>query len=152
MAVRAHGAERAVRREHESLLVEWMRTGFGLQRLVVAAEGVQSLLSFGLAVWLIMNYLGRGGEASIVLLLVYWTLNLPVLGYDVAQVAQQYPAQRNVTLRLLEPLGAEEPEAQEIGQTLAPPLAGTQAAPPRGVAVLLEGERTGGRAHNPGGH
>ena len=140
MAVRAHGAERAVRREHESLLVEWMRTGFGLQRLVVAAEGVQSLLSSGLAVWLIMNYLGRGGEASIVLLLVYWTLNLPVLGHDVAQVAQQYPAQRNVTLRLLEPLGApEETEAQEIGQTLAPPLAGTQAAPPRGVAVLLEG-------------
>jgi len=140
VAVRAHGAERAVRREHESLLVEWMRTGFGLQRIVVAAEGMQSLISFGLAVWLIMSYLGRGGESSIVLLLVYWTLNLPALGQDVALVAQQYPAQRNVTLRLLEPLGArEETEAQEIGQTLAPPLAGTQAAPPQGVAVLLEG-------------
>ena len=33
VAGRAHGAERAVRREHESLLVEWMRTGFGLQRI-----------------------------------------------------------------------------------------------------------------------
>ena len=140
VAVRAHGAERAVRREHESLLVEWMRTGFGLQRIVVAAEGVQSLIGFGLAVWLLMGYLGRGGEASIVLLLVYWTLNLPALGQDVALVAQQYPAQRNVTLRLLEPLGArEETETQEVGQTIAPPLAGTQAVPPRGVAVLLEG-------------
>jgi ABC-type bacteriocin/lantibiotic exporter with double-glycine peptidase domain len=140
VAVRAHGAERAVRREHESLLVEWMRTGFGLQRLVVAAEGVQSLVGFGLAVWLLMGYLGRGGEASVVLLLVYWTLNLPALGQDMALIAQQYPAQRNVTLRLLEPLGArEETETQAVGQTIAPPLTGTQAAPPRGVAVLLEG-------------
>jgi len=127
-----------VRREHESLLVEWMRTGFGLQRIVVAAEGVQSLVGFGFAAWLLMSYLERGGEASIVLLLVYWTLNLPALGQDVALIAQQYPAQRNVTLRLLEPLGArEETETQEVGQTIAPPLAGTQAAP-RGVAVLLE--------------
>ena len=59
VAVRAHGAERAVRREHESLLVEWMRTGFGLQRIVVAAEGVQSLIGFGLAAWLLISYLGR---------------------------------------------------------------------------------------------
>jgi ATP-binding cassette subfamily B protein len=140
VAVRTHGAERAMLREHESLLVEWMHTGFGLQRIVVAAEGVQSLVGFGLAAWLLMSYLGRGGEASIVLLLVYWTLNLPALGQDVALIAQQYPAQRNVTLRLLEPLGArEETEMQEVGQTIAPPLAGAQAVPPRGVAVLLEG-------------
>jgi ATP-binding cassette subfamily B protein len=140
VAVRTHGAERAMLREHESLLVEWMHTGFGLQRIVVAAEGIQSLVGFGLAAWLLMSYLGRGGEASIVLLLVYWTLNLPALGQDVALIAQQYPAQRNVTLRLLEPLGArEETEMQEVGQTIAPPLAGAQAVPPRGVAVLLEG-------------
>jgi ATP-binding cassette subfamily B protein len=140
VAVRAHGAERAVRHEHESLLVEWMRTGFGLQRIVVAVEGVQALIGFGLAAWLLMSYLGRGGEASVVLLLVYWALNLPALGQDVALVAQQYPAQRNVTLRLLEPLGAlEETEAPEVGQTIAPPLAGTQAAPLPGVTMLLEG-------------
>ena len=140
VAVRTHGAERAVLREHESLLVEWMRTGLGLQRLVVAAEGVQSLIGVGLAVWLLMSYLGRGGESSRVLLLVYWTLNLPALGQDVALIAQQYPAQRNVTLRLLEPLRAhEETETQEVGQTIAPPLARTQVVPSRGVAVLLEG-------------
>jgi ATP-binding cassette subfamily B protein len=140
VVVRAHGAERAVRREHENLLVEWMRTGLGLQRIVVAVKAVQSLVGFGLAAWLLMSYLGRGGEASVVLLLVYWTLNLPVLGEEVALIAQQYPALRNVTLRLLEPLGArEETDAQEVEQAIAPLLADTEAQRPQGVAVRFEG-------------
>ena len=33
VVVRTHGAERAVRREHENLLVEWMRTGLGCSAL-----------------------------------------------------------------------------------------------------------------------
>jgi ABC-type bacteriocin/lantibiotic exporter with double-glycine peptidase domain len=140
VAVRAHGAERAVRREHETLLVEWMRTGLGLQRTAVAVEAVRSLVGFGLAAWLLMRYLGRGGEASSVLLLAYWALNLPVLGEEVALMAQQYPAQRNVTLRLLEPLGArEETEAQEGEQAMASRLADTEAQRPQGVAVRFEG-------------
>jgi ATP-binding cassette subfamily B protein len=140
VAVRVHGAERAVRREHEGLLVEWMRAGFGLQRIAVMVGGVQSLVGFGLVTWLLMSYLGRGGEVSIVLLLVYWALNLPVLGQAVALAAQQYPAQRNVTLRLLEPLGApEEGDAQEVDRALVHTPASTHVAPLRGVAVRLEG-------------
>ena len=64
VAVRAHGAERAVRREHEGLLVEWARAGLRRQRAVVVVEGVQSLLGFGLAAWLFVGYLARDGEAS----------------------------------------------------------------------------------------
>ncbi len=45
------------------------------------------------------------------LLLVYWALNLPALGQEVAIIAWQYPSYRNVTLRLLEPLGALEQRA-----------------------------------------
>jgi ATP-binding cassette subfamily B protein len=41
-----------------------------------------------------------------VLLLVYWALSLPSLGQELALVLSRYPWQRNVTLRLLEPLGA----------------------------------------------
>jgi len=117
VTVRAHGAERAVRREHEGLLVEWARAGLGLQRAVVAVEGVQSFVGFGLAAWLLLDHLAQGGEVGGVLLLVYWALNLPVLGQEVALLARQYPAHRNVTLRLLEPLGApEESEARESEQ------------------------------------
>ena len=69
------------------------------------------------------------------LLLVYWALNLPVLGQEVALMARQYPAHRNVTLRLLEPLGAPEETTVE-----APgPAAASPAAAPPGVAILLEG-------------
>src|SRR5262249_42720742 len=49
--VRTHGAERAMRREHEGLLMEWSRAGLGLQRLVVWVEGLQFLTGFALAAW-----------------------------------------------------------------------------------------------------
>jgi ABC-type bacteriocin/lantibiotic exporter with double-glycine peptidase domain len=136
VAVRTHGAERAVQREHESLLVEWAGAGFHLQRTVVAVEGVQSLLGFGLAAWLLLGYLARGGDASGVLLLAYWGLNLPVLGQEIALLIRQYPMHRNVTLRLLEPLGALEDSGTQDNLHDSPPHT-TAAAP--GVCIALEG-------------
>ncbi len=111
--IRAHGAERAVRREHESLLVEWMRASYDYLRAVVAVETAQSLIGFGLAAWLLFDHLSRAGASGGVLLMVYWALNLPALGQEIAMLAQQYPSQRNITLRLLEPLGAPEEGAGE---------------------------------------
>jgi predicted double-glycine peptidase len=64
VAVRTHAAERAVRREHQSLLAEWARAGLGLQRVVVGVEGVQSLLGFGLAAWVLLGYLTRAGDGG----------------------------------------------------------------------------------------
>ena len=106
--VLTHRAERALRREHESLLVEWARASFSLQRLAVWVEALQGLTGFGLAAWLMLNHISRTGETGGALLLVYWALNLPGLGEEIAQVARQYPSYRNVTLRLLEPIGALE--------------------------------------------
>jgi ATP-binding cassette subfamily B protein len=106
--IRAHGAERALRSEHESLLVEWMRAGYDYLRAVVAVVTAQSLIGFGLAAWLLFDHLSRAGASGGMLLMVYWALNLPALGQEIALLAQQYPSQRNVTLRLLEPLGAPE--------------------------------------------
>jgi ATP-binding cassette subfamily B protein len=108
MPIRAHGAQRAMRNEHESLLVEWARASLSLQRIVVAGEAVQLFAGFGFAAWLLFSHLQRGGEVSTVLLLIYWALKLPMLGQEIAVLARQYPMQRNVTLRLLEPLGASE--------------------------------------------
>ena len=108
VAIHSHGAQRAVRREHESLLTEWARAGVNLQRAVIGLETVQFLAGFGLAIWLLASHLARTGELGAVLLLVYWALNLPALGQEVGLIAWQYPAYRNITLRLLEPLGALE--------------------------------------------
>jgi ATP-binding cassette subfamily B protein len=116
VAVRTHGAASSLRREHESLLVEWMRASFGLLRTALTIETIESLTGFGLAVWLLFDHLSRGGEGGSALLLVYWALNLPALGQEIALIAQQYPAQRNVTLRALEPLGAPE-DADAVRRT-----------------------------------
>jgi ATP-binding cassette subfamily B protein len=113
VAIHAHGGQAAVRREHESLLTEWARAGLNLQRAVLSLETLQFLAGFGLAIWLLASHLGRSGETGAVLLLVYWALNLPALGQEVAVIAWQYPSYRNITLRLLEPLGALEHAALE---------------------------------------
>lgn len=137
--VRTHGAERAMRREHESLLVEWGKAGLGLQRLVVWIEGLQFITGFALAAWLLLNHVGRFGESGGTLLLVYWALSLPALGQQVAIIAWQYPAHRNVTLRLLEPMGAREEvetdqprETEESTGIAAPVRSG------RGVSLCFE--------------
>ena len=77
VAIHAHGAQPAVRREHESLLSEWARAGFNLQRTVISLEAIQFLTGFGLAIWLLASHLARSGDSGAVLLLVYWALNLP---------------------------------------------------------------------------
>ena len=107
-AIHSHRAQPAVRRQHEALLTTWARAGFALQRFAVFLEGAQLTAGFGLAAILLAAHLARHTETGAVLLLVYWALNLPVLGQEIASVAWQYPSYRNITLRMLEPLGAME--------------------------------------------
>jgi ATP-binding cassette subfamily B protein len=135
-AIRAHGAERAVLREHEGLLVEWARAGRRHLGWVLAIEAAQLLAGFGLAGGLLVRHTGRPGEAAAVLLLAYWALNLPLLGEEMARLVRQYPTHRNVTLRLLEPLGAPEDEPVEDDTTrtdAAEPCGGSA-----GAAIAFE--------------
>ncbi len=112
--VKAHGAERALAREQEALLVDWAHAGRALLRTVVTASGVQLVVGFGFAAWLLFTRAQLGDEGGGALLLAYWALNIPLLGQEIAQIAWQYPTQRNLALRLLEPLGAlEEREPEE---------------------------------------
>jgi ABC-type bacteriocin/lantibiotic exporter with double-glycine peptidase domain len=119
-AVRTHGAEPALAREHRDRLREWLRAARGALVAALTAEAVQSLVGFGLAVWLLLDFFGRRAtgagtvtDAGTALLVVYWALSLPALGQELALLAQQIPAQRNLTLRLIEPLGAPEEGAPE---------------------------------------
>lgn len=107
-AIRSHGAGRAMRRAQESLLAAWAEAGLSVQRMTVVVEGLQMAVTYGLAAWIIWGKLFAGGQVGGVLLLVYWVMQMPALGREVAGVAWQYPSQRNTTLRILEPLGAPE--------------------------------------------
>lgn len=139
IAIHTHGGQPAVRREHESLLTEWARAGLNLQRAVLSLETLQFLAGFGLAIWLLASHLGRGGQAGAVLLLVYWALNLPALGQEVAIIAWQYPSYRNITLRLLEPLGALEQRAPGAAPAAQPSTAASIAF--ENVGVLVAGHQ-----------
>ncbi len=135
VSVRAHGAERSIRREHEGQVVEWARAQSALQRVSVVVTGLLALASVGLAVALIFWHVSRTGAQSSSLLFVYWTLNLPLLGQETAQLARQYPRHRTVALRQLEPLGALE-DADD-GSSRADPMTGHThlMRRPQGVAV-----------------
>ncbi len=110
VAVKTHSAEESVRREHEALVVEWARSGIGFHGIMVIIEGFQTLIGFGLAAWILFGYLKTNAETSWILLLVYWALNLPVLGQFLVTIVQQFPMHRNTAIRLMEPLGAPEEE------------------------------------------
>jgi ATP-binding cassette subfamily B protein len=141
-AARTHGAEPALAREHRDRLREWLRAARGALAAALTAEAVQSLVGFGLAVWLLLDFFGRratggAGTATVLdpgtaLLVVYWALSLPALGQELALLAQQIPAQRNLTLRLIEPLGAPEEGAPEgaAPETSARAQPGGPAPPP----------------------
>ncbi len=137
--IRTHGAELSVRREHESLLTEWARSSTSLLRAALAVEGVLAVTGIGLACWLLFGYMSRSGELGGVLLLVYWALNLPALGQQVAQAARQYPSLRSVTLRLMEPLGAPEEGGGEVPTGAASGRSGGASIELAGVTVMAAG-------------
>lgn len=105
--IRSHGAERAVRREHEGLLVGWAHASLDQARVGLWTEGLLSTLNVTLACALLWQHLARaGGVQGADLLLVYWVLKLPALGQWLVQLTQQLSAQRNVLARVMEPLHA----------------------------------------------
>jgi ATP-binding cassette subfamily B protein len=133
--IRAHNADRAVRRQHESLLVEWVRSSRALIRLSMLAGTLQSLACLALAgTLLVRHFLEAQAVTGADLLLVYWTLKLPGLGRQLAGLAQRYPSQRNTVLRLLEPLGAPTDAPSD-----APAEASAEAAPePKAGGVRID--------------
>ena len=131
-AVRTHGAEPAVRGQHEALLSAWTRAGLQLQSAAVALEGASALVGFGLAAALLAMHLSAHGGGGAVLLLAWWALSLPAHGQGVAQMVRQYPAVRNTALRLLEPLRA--PEDVDGDQPVSAAAPGAE-----GMAIALDG-------------
>ncbi len=108
LAIRSSTAERPVLQRQEAGLVEWSKARVGLLQRVVGAEGVHTLAStllVGILIWRFATDVGLSGS---MLLFAYWALKLTMLAEAFAQVLQQYPAHRNTTLRLLEPLEAPE--------------------------------------------
>lgn len=130
--LRTHSAERALRLEHEGAVTQWAEANLDFYRLEVGLRGVEAVGSLLLSLWIVFSYLLRGGEATNVLLLLYWTMSLPLLAQRLAETAQQYPTYRNRFRRLQESLDAPD----EGGESDAP---GPEEPPPsRGMALRLD--------------
>ncbi|WP_437290551.1 ATP-binding cassette domain-containing protein [Sorangium sp. So ce406] len=106
--IRVHGAERAVRREHEALLVEWARTGRLVHAQSTAMQAVQGLASTAVAVAIVGGYVAAGGPPAALLLLVFWSLRLPVVAQELVAALLGWKNVRNASVRLFAPLAAPE--------------------------------------------
>jgi ATP-binding cassette subfamily B protein len=136
--IRTHTAERAVRREHEGMLVKWIGASLTFYGAETALHATAALAGLAFAVWIPFNYIAHGGEASGVLLLFYWALRLPAMGQSLATSLQGYPMQRNRFLRLSELLNAPE-EARGVDSK---PAVETDSAAPtanQGLAIEMSG-------------
>ena len=98
--------------------MQWAHAGHASLRIAVATSGVQLTAGVALAAVLLFARAHAGDEGGGLLLLAYWALNIPILGNQIAQIAWQYPTQRNLALRLFEPLGAPEEDepASDVGE------------------------------------
>jgi ATP-binding cassette subfamily B protein len=123
VAVRVHGAARALRREHEALLVSWARAGLKLARGALALRVATSLAGAAGVIALLGEHLARNGTTPAALLFGFWALALPALGEQLALVVLTAPALRNAALRALEPL--TEPDEPALRVTLQAALQAT---------------------------
>lgn len=116
VAVRVHGAERRLRREHEGMLVEWLRSGRKLAHATTVARAASSLAAIAGAAWLVVDHTRRNPSEPSALLFAYWSLSLPLLGEQLAQVAMQLPGMSNAALRALEPISAPTESFADTGE------------------------------------
>ena len=130
VAAKMHAGERPVRYQHERLLVEWARSSLHLLRGSVVIDGLQLLVGSLLAAWLVLGFVARGARPGSTLLLVYWTLTLPLLARELAAIIRQFPAYRNILTRVLEPLRAADESV--------PAEDPVQLASERGVAISFQ--------------
>jgi ABC-type bacteriocin/lantibiotic exporter with double-glycine peptidase domain len=145
LPIRTHGAQQAVRRQHESLLAEWSRAYLHLRGAEVMADTAVQIAVNAIVIVLVLDHLARRGLDGSILLLVYWGLKVLSLGHMlILSMATQYPSHRNVALRLLEPLGApEEPLETPHRETPRPETPHRETphreTPHRGVSTVGDG-------------
>jgi ATP-binding cassette subfamily B protein len=132
LPIRSHAAADAVAREHESLLVEAVRTA--RQRLAVTGAfiAVHATVTATLLALLLLRQAALPSAGAGALLLAYWAIQLQTNGVELVFLLQQYPAFRTIALRVLEPLGAPVPDP-------AAPASDNPAHRAVGTALRLDG-------------
>lgn len=132
--VRVHSAESTVWRRYQGMLVNWVNTNLSYFKVTTVVQIVGLLLSTSLMVGIVLNYVFSNGELGAILLLAFWSINLPVLGQRLVEAMQEYLQKRALVQMLMQPLNI--PDAAEFKQELSvthPPQAS-----PDGVRIELQ--------------
>lgn len=140
--IRAHRAEQAVRAEHEALLTHWAGATNESFWTHIGGLAVGMLAGTLFALWTIGRHLDEGGDGT-TLLVVYWSLKLPVLAQQLALVVKAVPTMHNTLLRLFEVLDASEEAGTGAHADDAAALAATGGVhvEMRGVGVVAAGQQ-----------
>jgi ABC-type bacteriocin/lantibiotic exporter with double-glycine peptidase domain len=134
-----HGAERAVRCEHEKMLTEWARTARSMHVQGTGLQALQLFASTSIAVALVASYVRSGGDVSGILLLAFWALRMPAAAQELVIAQLALRSLRSVALRLLAPLAASEAESALADASRPPAPAGeSRSRPSQGVRLRLD--------------
>jgi ATP-binding cassette subfamily B protein len=132
--IRVHGAERAVRCEHEALLSEWARTASSLHGRSTRLQALQLFASTAVSVALVAAYVTSGAAISGLLLFAFWALRMPAIAQELAVAQLTLRTLRATALRLLAPLAVPLRAANNPSPADAAPCAPDA----RGLAVAFE--------------
>lgn len=90
-------------------------------RAGVTVEAVQAIVGFAVVIAITLRHTLATEEIGAMLLLVYWSLQLPELGARIGELVRQYPGHRSRALRLLEPIGAPDEDRSPSEDGSSPP-------------------------------
>lgn len=108
MPIRVHGAARTVRREHEAILTEWVRTNLTIEDRVVRVKALERVMGTLFAVGIVAFFVLGGGDLRALLLVAYFAQRLPGDAEALVTIVRRYPLMKHDALRLFEPLAASE--------------------------------------------
>jgi len=123
-AIKAHGADKAVHREHETLLTTWSESRLTLARTTALTALATHAVSVLLLALLVYDQLTSSASAPHLLLVVYWAAQMPLLAQGLGQLATEYPGLRNIVHRLHETIDVGRmaaAAAEAPGRVSSPP-------------------------------
>lgn len=106
ISTRSHGAEDATLREHESQLRKWARSNWKLSGLDAGAVAISHCAGVLVAALIIFQYLAGADGTANILLMVFWSLQIPAAALDLGQALSLFRPIRNRMLRYMEPMTA----------------------------------------------
>lgn len=117
--LQAHDALPTLRTAHRHQVRQWAGSSLRLQSLVVQAETLQSLFTVGIVGALVLTQLARTQQPASLLLLVFWAMQLLLLGQQTSRIVSTLPALRSTLLRVLELLYSPAAEPAAPGASAA---------------------------------